>query len=151
MDLSFRGLSETAFSDANRLLQQVSVHAAEVKKHLPAYSIDVAADNQQDVDEEHIVTRLRKVRSVHIVAQKPMYSRLYRSTFFIRLGVPATTAYRSVVSITGLNGAQPHYESRNILSFTVTLAFRRRLMDYWMPLVTYWLLASLLWALILKL
>jgi len=39
---------------------KVSVHAAPVKRLLSSYSIDVSAGEQNEVDEEHIVTRLRK-------------------------------------------------------------------------------------------
>ncbi|KAG8919720.1 hypothetical protein FRC01_001150 [Tulasnella sp. 417] len=39
---------------------KVSVHTADVKKVLSVASIDVPARVQEDVDEEHIVTRLRK-------------------------------------------------------------------------------------------
>lgn len=41
---------------------QVSVHAADVKQVLRAFSIDVAARDKDDLDEEPIVVRLRKVR-----------------------------------------------------------------------------------------
>lgn len=70
------GLNETAYSDANRLLYQVSVHAADVKRVLSVFSIEVPAREKGDVDEEHIVTRLRKVRSVHSSAQTHGYLRL---------------------------------------------------------------------------
>jgi len=39
---------------------KVSVHAADVKKVLNAYSIEVAAKDKDDLDEEPIVKRLRK-------------------------------------------------------------------------------------------
>ncbi|KAG8853627.1 hypothetical protein FRB96_008044 [Tulasnella sp. 330] len=39
---------------------KVSVHAGEVKQVLNSYSIDVSAGEKSEVDQEHIVTRLRK-------------------------------------------------------------------------------------------
>jgi len=39
---------------------KVSVHAADVKQSLNAFSIEVAAEVQEDVDQDKIVTRLRK-------------------------------------------------------------------------------------------
>ncbi|KAG8955122.1 hypothetical protein FRC04_009579 [Tulasnella sp. 424] len=39
---------------------KVSVHAADVKRVLSVFSIEVPAREKGDVDEEHIVTRLRK-------------------------------------------------------------------------------------------
>ena len=42
---------------------KVSVHAGEVKRLMSVFSIEVAAENQEDVDEEHIIIRLRKVRA----------------------------------------------------------------------------------------
>lgn len=39
------------------------MHAADVKSKISVYSIEVAAREQTDVDEEHIVTRLRKASS----------------------------------------------------------------------------------------
>ncbi|KAG8895057.1 hypothetical protein FRB99_000789 [Tulasnella sp. 403] len=39
---------------------KVSVHAADVKSKLSVFSIEVPAREHSDVDEEHIVTRLRK-------------------------------------------------------------------------------------------
>ncbi|KAG8988132.1 hypothetical protein FRB94_001829 [Tulasnella sp. JGI-2019a] len=39
---------------------KVSVHAGEVKQVLNSYSIEVSAGEQSEVDQEHIVTRLRK-------------------------------------------------------------------------------------------
>ncbi|KIJ36344.1 hypothetical protein M422DRAFT_212297, partial [Sphaerobolus stellatus SS14] len=40
---------------------KVSVHSADVKQVLRAYSIDVSANNKDDLNEETIVTRLRAV------------------------------------------------------------------------------------------
>jgi hypothetical protein len=42
---------------------RVSVHAADVKRVLRSYSIDVPASSVDDLDEKALVVRLRKVRS----------------------------------------------------------------------------------------
>ncbi|KAG8939566.1 hypothetical protein FRC00_013787, partial [Tulasnella sp. 408] len=39
---------------------KISVHTGDVKKALPVFSIEVPARAHEDVDEDHIVTRLRK-------------------------------------------------------------------------------------------
>jgi hypothetical protein len=41
---------------------QISVHAADVKTTLRVYSIEVAAREKDDLNEDPIVVRLRKVR-----------------------------------------------------------------------------------------
>jgi hypothetical protein len=43
---------------------QISVHAADVKTTLRVYSIEVAAREKDDLNEDPIVVRLRKVRSL---------------------------------------------------------------------------------------
>lgn len=42
---------------------QISVHTADVKGILRVYSIEVAAREKDDLNEDPIVTRLRKVRA----------------------------------------------------------------------------------------
>ncbi|KAF8498868.1 actin depolymerizing protein [Gautieria morchelliformis] len=39
---------------------KISVHSADVKQVLRAYSIDVSASSKDDLNEAHIITRLRK-------------------------------------------------------------------------------------------
>lgn len=41
---------------------QISVHAADVKTVLRVFSIEVAAEKKEDLNEEPIVKKLRKVR-----------------------------------------------------------------------------------------
>ncbi|KIO25375.1 hypothetical protein M407DRAFT_244097 [Tulasnella calospora MUT 4182] len=43
---------------------KISVHTADVKKLISVFSIEVPARSQEDVDEDHIVTRLRKVSGI---------------------------------------------------------------------------------------
>ncbi|KAF7360451.1 putative ADF-like domain-containing protein [Mycena venus] len=57
------------FLSQYRLLRriQISVHAADVKGTLRVYSIEVAAREKDDLNEDPIIVRLRKVRASHVV------------------------------------------------------------------------------------
>lgn len=65
---------------------KVSVQAADVKAVLPAYSIDVAASRKEDLNQEPIVARLRKVRNIST------YS-VQRSFLFYRPAEQATMVF----------------------------------------------------------
>ena len=47
---------------------QISVHAADVKQVLRVYSLEVPAREKDDLKEEPIIVRLRKVRRLRIDA-----------------------------------------------------------------------------------
>jgi hypothetical protein len=48
------------------LNHQISVHAADVKQVLRVYSLDVPAREKDDLKEEPIIIKLRKVRSASL-------------------------------------------------------------------------------------
>lgn len=65
---------------------KISVHSADVKSVLRTFSIEVAAKDKDDLEEEPIVVRLRKVRAV----DSYVYKQLLRHC--IRQEVPAMIA-----------------------------------------------------------
>ena len=66
------------------------MHAADVKSVFRTYSIDVPAREKDDLKEDPIVVRLRKVIGpmLHLLVVKEL-------TLLSRLGVQATTVYRA--------------------------------------------------------
>ena len=71
------------------------MHTADVKNVLRVYSIEVAAREKDDLNEDPIVTRLRKVRSCIIqVAGRSRPDCLAFLAFNNRLVGPAMTAFR---------------------------------------------------------
>ena len=49
------------------------MHAADVKTVLRVYSIEVAAEKKDDLNEEPIVKRLRKVRTLTAIMRHTLY------------------------------------------------------------------------------
>lgn len=49
------------------------MHAADVKTVLRVYSIEVAAEKKDDLNEEPIVKRLRKVRTLTAIMRSTLY------------------------------------------------------------------------------
>lgn len=65
----------------------MTVHLAGVKNVLSAYSIEVATQERDDLKEDPIVKRLRKVRDLPFDASEISHARTKRQA------VPATTAF----------------------------------------------------------
>jgi hypothetical protein len=74
------------------------VHLADVKKVLNSYSIDVSAHEAQDLAEEPIVNRLRKVSSLNASSRNHP-----RFDMTARLGVLATMAYDPAINLSCLS------------------------------------------------
>jgi len=66
------------------------VHTADVKGALPVYSIEVAARERDDLKEDPIVVRLRKVRNLSELLAAYIYS--WTETIMVRLAAQATMA-----------------------------------------------------------
>lgn len=85
------------------MLLQVSVQAADVKSVIQVYSIEVAARDVSDLDEEPIVVRLRKASTSSTSTKltlgytlRSLIDRLSLSLSLSRREEPATTAYELI-------------------------------------------------------
>jgi len=61
------------------MVSQISVHAADVKQVLRVYSVEVAAREKDDLKEDPIVVRLRKVSGLIVCRYPSVLTLIYQA------------------------------------------------------------------------